>query len=403
MGVQVNNSPGRRRTAPTAHATPSDPRRRPVLGPSVSPVGGGATQACFSKPSPWPGRELLAMERNMLGLYIIDHPVREWTAALVAAEAIPIGELGGLEDRAKVLIGGLVTAVGRKLTRAGAPMAFTTVEDLSGAVEAIVFPKAFFKEKLLRLDEMPLFRGRLDVKDQGISVLCDQVQALPRHSAPTSEPANHVPESAESRPRAAQPGHQLAGEPPSGGNGTILHVGVRTSAELEVVQRTVIGSPDARQVMVHLGDDHDRTVGRGIAGCIVPVQSYMAWPARIEEPLPAVLVIQEVWGVDGHIQGLVRRFATAGYAALAPDLYSHGGKPSAFAPGRIEAVETFLDSAPPPYAPARPSGPSRRCSTSRRQTDSGSVPRPGYSHRQTRSSGRSVGSTRPDRRHGRSS
>jgi len=79
----------------------------------------------------------------------------------------------------------------------------------------------------------------------------------------------------------------------------------------------------------------------------VPVRAYMAWPKRVEEPLPAVLVIQEVWGVDGHIQDLVRRFATAGYAALAPDLYSHGGKPSAFAPERIEAVKTFLDTVPP--------------------------------------------------------
>jgi carboxymethylenebutenolidase len=79
-----------------------------------------------------------------------------------------------------------------------------------------------------------------------------------------------------------------------------------------------------------------------------PVSGYFARPARVEEALPGILVIQEVWGVDGHIQDLVRRFATSGYAALAPDLYSHGGrKPAALAPERVETAKSFLDTIPP--------------------------------------------------------
>jgi carboxymethylenebutenolidase len=49
---------------------------------------------------------------------------------------------------------------------------------------------------------------------------------------------------------------------------------------------------------------------------------YLARPAAATAPLPAVIVIQEIWGVDAHVQDLVQRFATAGYVALAPDLYS---------------------------------------------------------------------------------
>jgi len=77
------------------------------------------------------------------------------------------------------------------------------------------------------------------------------------------------------------------------------------------------------------------------------VPAYLARPARVREPLPAVLVIQEIWGVDGHIQDLVRRFATAGYVAFAPDLYAHGGRrPDAFEPKRVEAAKSFLDTIP---------------------------------------------------------
>lgn len=87
------------------------------------------------------------------------------------------------------------------------------------------------------------------------------------------------------------------------------------------------------------------------------VRAYEAWPDHGTEPLPAIIVIMEVWGVDGHIQDLVRRFATAGYLAFAPELYSHGGlEPEALAQSRIDAVKAFRDSLPPPvwdHAPER--------------------------------------------------
>lgn len=78
------------------------------------------------------------------------------------------------------------------------------------------------------------------------------------------------------------------------------------------------------------------------------VPAYLARPARVSEPLPAVLIIQEIWGTDDHIQDLVLRVASAGYTALAPDLYARGGRrPAALAPERIEAVKVFRDSVPP--------------------------------------------------------
>lgn len=74
---------------------------------------------------------------------------------------------------------------------------------------------------------------------------------------------------------------------------------------------------------------------------------YLARPERAAS-LPAVVVLQEIWGVDTHIQDVTRRIAQAGYVALAPDLYAKGGdRPAALAADRIERVKSFLDSLPP--------------------------------------------------------
>jgi carboxymethylenebutenolidase len=75
---------------------------------------------------------------------------------------------------------------------------------------------------------------------------------------------------------------------------------------------------------------------------------YLAKPKRVEEPLPAVLVLQEIWGVDEHIRDVVERFASAGYAAFAPDLLAVNGKrPEPLADKRISAYKSFMDSLPP--------------------------------------------------------
>lgn len=77
------------------------------------------------------------------------------------------------------------------------------------------------------------------------------------------------------------------------------------------------------------------------------MDGYLVRPPRTTGPLPAVVVIQEIWGPDEHIQDMARRFAEAGYVALAPDLYSRGGRPEALSADSIERLKTYLDSVPP--------------------------------------------------------
>jgi carboxymethylenebutenolidase len=78
-----------------------------------------------------------------------------------------------------------------------------------------------------------------------------------------------------------------------------------------------------------------------------PFVGYLSCPKGARS-LPGVLVFQEAWGVDSHIQDVTSRFAKAGYAALAPDLFAKEGKrPPALAAERMLEVRSFMDTSPP--------------------------------------------------------
>jgi carboxymethylenebutenolidase len=76
---------------------------------------------------------------------------------------------------------------------------------------------------------------------------------------------------------------------------------------------------------------------------------YLARPERATGPLPGILVIQEAWGVDPHIEDVTRRFAASGYLALAPDLFvgEDGQRPPPFARERMAEFQAFMNAAPP--------------------------------------------------------
>ncbi len=75
---------------------------------------------------------------------------------------------------------------------------------------------------------------------------------------------------------------------------------------------------------------------------------YVARPERAASPLPGIVVIQEVIGVDEHIEDVTRRIAAAGYLALAPDLYAvNGERPAAFGHERIAKAMAFMRRLPP--------------------------------------------------------
>ena len=75
---------------------------------------------------------------------------------------------------------------------------------------------------------------------------------------------------------------------------------------------------------------------------------YLALPARAAAPIPAVVVIQEIMGLNANIEDVARRVAAAGYAALAPDLYATGDRrPAALERDRVDRAMAFMASLPP--------------------------------------------------------
>jgi DNA polymerase-3 subunit alpha len=113
----------------------------------------------------WDKSTLLAHERDMLGLYVSDHPLLGLEHVLANEADCTIGQLLADEDRpdgSSVTVCGLITGVQRKITKRGDSWALVTVEDLEGAVEVLLFPAAYaLAAPLLLSDAVVTVKGRL--------------------------------------------------------------------------------------------------------------------------------------------------------------------------------------------------------------------------------------------------
>ncbi len=114
----------------------------------------------------WDKAVLLAYEREMLGLYVSDHPLFGVEHVIAAAVDCPVSGLIDKDDGAQVVVGGILSAVARKVTKQGNAWAAVQLEDLEGAVEVMFFP-ATYQSAAVHLveDAVVLIRGRVDKRD----------------------------------------------------------------------------------------------------------------------------------------------------------------------------------------------------------------------------------------------
>jgi DNA polymerase III subunit alpha len=136
--------------------------------------------ATFDVPVPageWDKPTLLGFEREMLGLYVSDHPLRGLEHILAAETDCSVAELlaaaddpAAPADRADgqvVTVGGILSGVQRKVTRQGSAWATASLEDLEGAIEVLFFPATYNACVQLVIDDaIVLIRGRLDRRDE---------------------------------------------------------------------------------------------------------------------------------------------------------------------------------------------------------------------------------------------
>ena len=231
----------------------------------------GATDAAaFERPlasaTEVPVRERLRWEKELLGLYLSEHPmgeVAEQVGKFVSAYSSDLRDES--LDGQRVVIGGIVTGIRTVVTKAKASMAIVTMEDLQGTVEVVVFPRLYEQTgPTWREGEILLVAGRVDHKGEEISLLADLVAAWDEAAAGGADAfARQV--------AATDRGSSRRGGGPNGGsNGAAGHGNG---------QRLVAPAPPPRTLVA---------VGPGQEAAAIPYVSPRRPGAEGDTPLPPI-------------------------------------------------------------------------------------------------------------------
>ena len=142
----------------------------------------------FPNVEEFPREELLAYEKEVLGIYISGHPLEEYQELIeknithkslefLNEETEDSGKENKLYDGESAVIGGMIMSKTVKTTRTNSLMAFLTLEDLYGTVEVIVFPRDYDKYRAyLEEDRKVLIRGRVNVEeDKPAKLICQEI------------------------------------------------------------------------------------------------------------------------------------------------------------------------------------------------------------------------------------
>jgi DNA polymerase III alpha subunit len=114
---------------------------------------------------PMGGEEKLRLEKELLGLYLSDHPLRRISAELAHLSDTQAVEVTSALQDTEVRVAGLVREVRRVVTRKGQIMAYAQLEDLTGSVDVVLFPRIFEQTRLLfEPDKVLVVQGRVDAR-----------------------------------------------------------------------------------------------------------------------------------------------------------------------------------------------------------------------------------------------
>ena len=141
-------------------------------------------------------KHLLIMEKEMTGIYISGHPLQEYDESLetftntkisdickpeetLESDLVEIDKAFNVKDGDRVVIGGILSEVKKKVTKKNEFMAFVNLEDMEASVECIVFTKSFEKYRhLIEEDSLVIIKGRISIKEDEPKVICEDIQPL---------------------------------------------------------------------------------------------------------------------------------------------------------------------------------------------------------------------------------
>jgi len=238
-----------------------------------------------------PTRERLRWERELLGVYLSDHPMNALAPVLAPYVSGFVGDFGeDVPSEERVVLGAIVTNVRTLVTKAGAAMGILTVEDLTGSIEVVAFPKTWEATRSAWVEgEALLVAGRAELRGESWSIICEAVlpweeaQQLtpegiaahlatsssgprrypPRSVAPAGAlPRGLVPEEREGEvapPLAVVPQAEASADPVEAPPGAALHIRFtagqsveETIRAMEVVKSELRARPGGTKVVVYI-------------------------------------------------------------------------------------------------------------------------------------------------------
>ena len=121
----------------------------------------------------------MSWEKELLGLYVSDHPIREHENYL-KNNSIATNKITAKMAGSAVRVGGVITKIQKVITKAsGKPMLFVTLEDSSGKIEILVFPKQLEKNPVIwKEDKIVLISGKVTNRNDELKIICDSVEEI---------------------------------------------------------------------------------------------------------------------------------------------------------------------------------------------------------------------------------
>lgn len=123
-------------------------------------------------------RQLLAWEKELLGLYLTEHPMHRYQS-VIKHFVVTCEHARTLGDHAVAKVSGVITSIKKIHTKKNDPMLFVRLEDLSGSLEVIVFPTVLAEtERAWQQDSLIVVEGKVSLKDEDAKIICSRVRIL---------------------------------------------------------------------------------------------------------------------------------------------------------------------------------------------------------------------------------
>ena len=128
-------------------------------------------------PNPLTKREKLLWEKELLGVFVSSHPMDDLQEKI--KNTLPISEINSSFTSQKVRIAGTVSKIQKVTTKQGKPMLFLEIEDLTGRIEALIFPDILEENALLFQNNKILeIKGRISDKDGVPKIIAERVREV---------------------------------------------------------------------------------------------------------------------------------------------------------------------------------------------------------------------------------